>query len=273
MRGMNLPSLPAPPLTLDECLKIYAQQLEHGVMPFPRASQLMVAYLAWPNDRKQRDRWMATTLALFIAERDRTGSAAQPNLQLGDQSAFELFGGLRTVADVSLVHMTRKLEPIQKRWLHVADILQMVVDIHHEERASISGGASISKAQDILLGYSSLPRRATLSKDWSDFRDVSHLITAAAAVAFLCGDISNGASAVLTPVLLVPEVVLALGLAFQEFGLTFKPYRQCEPILPSRTLWRIPTTNQIPALPIPVRRLSDPDLDYLVTKRRARPKA
>ena len=175
--------------------------LEHGVMPFPRASQLMVAYLAWPNDRKQRDRWMATTLALFIAEGDRTGSAAQPNLRLGDQSAFELFGWLRTVADVSLAQMTRKLEPIQKRWLHVADILQMVVDMPHEERASISGGASISEAQEILLGYSSLPRRATLSKDWSDFRDISHLITAAAAVVFLCRDISKGASAVLAPVL------------------------------------------------------------------------
>lgn len=166
MRGMNLPNLPAPPAAINECLKLYAQRLGHGVMPFPRASQLLVAYMAWPNDRKQRDRWMATTLAFFIAEQSlktamgSMASAVEPNPQSGDEVAFELFGGLRTIADASLSHRMTKLEAIQKRWPRVADVLQLVIDIHYEKRALIPGGASISKAHDVLRGYSALPRRA-----------------------------------------------------------------------------------------------------------------
>jgi hypothetical protein len=235
--------------------------------------------MAWPNDRKQRDRWMATILAFFLAERSQKPAmgpiaAAEPSSQSGDQVAFELFGGLRTVADASLSHMMTKLDTIQKRWPRVADVLQLVVDIHYEKRALIPGGTSISKAYDVLRGYPALPRRARLTKDWSDFRDVSHLIAAAAAVSSGCRDLpeQQQASAVLAPVLLVPEVVLALGLAFQEFGLTFKAHGQRGSILPSRTLWRIPTTKEFPTLPLPVRRLSDADFEYLMTKRRARPK-
>src|SRR5262249_2130090 len=159
VRGMNLPRLPPPPPTINECLKLYGQRLEYGTMPFPRASQLMIAYMAWPNDRRNRDRWMATTLAFFVAEQSlAAGSvAAAPNAspRSGDEVAFELFGGLLTVADASLSHMMKKLGPIQKRWPRVADILQMVVDIHHENRARIPGGASVSKAFDVLLGYGS----------------------------------------------------------------------------------------------------------------------
>jgi hypothetical protein len=282
---MNLPNLPAPPSAIDECLKLYAQRFEHRVMPFPRASQLVVAYMAWPNDRKNRDRWMATNMALFLAERSPNpveaslelstkASESPSNPQSHDQIAFELFGGLRTLASASLSHMTKKLEAIQERWTRVADVLQMVVDIHHEKRAPIPGGASISKAYDLLLGYGALPRRARLSQDWSDFRDVSHLIAASAWIASSGREPTkhSDASAVITPVLFVPEIILGLGLAFQEFGLALKPYRQRVSILPSKTLWRIPKMEQLPILPLPVRQLSRDDLKYLTTVRRARPK-
>jgi hypothetical protein len=226
MRGMNLPPLPAPPSALDECWKLYVHHVEHGVMPFPEASQLLVAYMAWPNDRRNRDRWMATIMAFFIAEQSvkpfvlPSGTTTEPGPRVPPPnyySGFELFGGLRTVADASLSHMMRELNAIQPRWPRVADVLQTVVDIRQEKRASIPGGASISKALDLLQGHSVLPRKARLSKDWSDFRDVSHLIAASAAIAFAGREQTreSGASAVLTPLLLVPEVVLALGLAFQ----------------------------------------------------------
>jgi hypothetical protein len=113
-----------------------------------------------------------------------------------------------------------------------------------------------------------------LAKDWSDFRDVSHLIAAAAMIAFTCREkaVDARASAVLTPVLFVPEVVLGIGLAFQEFGLAFKPHAQRVSILPSNTLWRIPKTSEKSVLPLPIRRLSDGDLKFLTTVRRARRK-
>ena len=104
MRGMNLPNLPAPPTTVDECLKLYAQRLELGGMLFPRASQLLVAYMAWPNVRRDRDRWMATNLAFFLAEQSSSNSPSM------GQIAFDLFGGLRTVADASFSLMMKKLK-------------------------------------------------------------------------------------------------------------------------------------------------------------------
>jgi len=281
---MNLPPLPASPSALDECWKLYVHRLEHGVMPFPEASQLLVAYMAWPNDRRNRDRWMATAIAFFVAEQslkpfvlpnEPTTTEPGPRSPPPAYSAFELFGGLPTVADASLSHMMRKLNAIQLRWPRVADVLQTVVDISQEKRASIPGGASISKAHDVLLGYAAIPRRAQLAKDWSDFRDVSHLIAASAAVAFAGRELAKQqrASAMLTPLLLVPEVVLSLGFAFQKFGLAFKPHGHRASILPSKTLWRIPAIKQFDSLPLPVRRLSDADLKFLTTVRRARPKA
>src|SRR5262245_53726301 len=124
----------------------------------------------------------------------------------------------------------------------------------------------------MLRGHSALPRKSRLSKDWSDFRDAAHLIAAAAAIAFACREETTPtkASAVITPILLVPEVVLAFGNAYQEFGLSFRPHGQRDPILPPETLWRIPDAQDAPMLPLPARRLSDEDLKYLTTRRRAR---
>jgi hypothetical protein len=136
-------------------------------------SQLMIAYMAWPNDRVigivgwQRV-WPFFLLSDPVGsslESNREAPETSPEPRSPDQIAFELFGGLRTVADALLSHMMTKLDAIQKRWPRVADILQLVVDIHHEKRAPIPGGASISKAVDVLQGNSTLPRRAQLSKD------------------------------------------------------------------------------------------------------------
>jgi hypothetical protein len=206
---------------------------------------------------------MATTTALFIPAR---ASAPSPEHDL-----LHLFGGFSTVADTALSHLMEKLKAIQQRWPRLADVLQRVVDIKHETRRAIPGGASISKAYDLLRGYAALPRKSRLSKDWSDFRDVAHLIAAAAEIAFACRKATdqNKLSAVLTPVLLVPEVVVAFGIAYQEFGLSFKPHGQRNPILSPETLWHIPSAQDASILPLPVRRLSDADLDYLTKKRRA----
>ena len=272
---MNLPGLPLPPKEPHECSSLYERRLEHGGMPFPRMSQLLIAYMAWPNSRKDRDCWMAANTALFLLANNDYRPFERPSPQPSDQVAFELFGGVGTLVDASVSHMLTKLIEVQERWPHVADVLQTVVDIHYERRGVIPGGASVSKAQDLLRGYSALPRKSRLAKDWSDFRDVSHLIAAAAAVASASGERfkQRHASAVLAPALLVPEVVVALAHSFQEFGLGFHAYRQTFSILPADTLWRVPTREDFPRLSLPVRRLSDVDLRYLTTVRRARRKA
>jgi hypothetical protein len=234
-------------------------------MPFPAASLLLVAYMAWPNNEAERNGWMATSTASFAARQVESTRAESPTKQV----TFELFGGFRVIADSSFSYMMEKLTAVQQRWSRVADVLQAVIDIKHEMRRPIRGGASISKAYDLLKGYPALPRKSQLSKDWSDFRDVAHLIAAAAAIASRGRDRAEGASAVLTAVMLVPEVVLALALAYQRFGLTFRPHGRGVPILPPETLWRVPDVEDAPVLPLLIRRLSAPDLEYLTNKRRA----
>jgi hypothetical protein len=167
--------------------------------------------------------------------------------------------------------MMEKLVRIQDRWRRVADVMQMVIDIHHDKRGPIRGGASISKALDVLQNYNALPVKSRLSRDWSDFRDVAHLVAAAAAIAATGQQRTDQveAGALLTPVLYVPEVVLALGLAYQRFGLSFRPHVGSAPIISSETSWRIPDEKDLAILPLPVRRLSDADFDYLSNKRRA----
>jgi hypothetical protein len=209
---------------------------------------------------------MATAIAFFLA--------AQVPASPPSQDVFQLFGGLRVVADSSLSPLMEKLVGIQDRWPRVADVMQMVVDIHHDKRGPIRGGASISKALDLLQNYKELPVKSRLSKDWSAFRDVVHLVAAAAVIAQTGRQKTeqSEAAAILTPILYVPEVVLALGLAFQRFGLSLRPHVGSDPILSSKTLWRIPDEKDAAVLPLPVRRLSDADFDYLINKRRAAPK-
>jgi hypothetical protein len=138
MRGMNLPPLPKPPSNLEECWNLYVSRLERGRMPFPEASQLLTAYMAWPNDEAERDRWMATAIAFFVAQQAENG----PRLESPTDVTFELFGGLRAVADSSLSSLMDKLGAIQARWLRVADVLQMIVDISRGECCPKGGKAS-----------------------------------------------------------------------------------------------------------------------------------
>jgi hypothetical protein len=266
MRGMNLPPLPRPPQDVEGCWTLYLSRIG-GAMPLPEASQLLVAYMAWPNDEEERNRWVATAIAFFAAK--------QVPAPWPGQDVFQLFGGLRAVADSSFSPMMEKLVRIQDRWPRVADVMQMIVDIHHDKRGPIRGGASISKALDVLQNYNALPVKSRLSRDWSDFRDVSHLVAASAAIAAAGKERTEQeeAAAVLAPVLYVPEVVLALGLAYQRFGLSLRAHvGRSDPILPPESLWCIPDEEHAAVLPLPVRRLSDADFEYLSNKRRAAPK-
>jgi hypothetical protein len=259
---MNLPPLPRAPSDVEACWTLYLSRIG-GAMPFPEASQFLIAYMAWPNDEEERVRWMATAIAFF--------TQAQTFVTPPGQDVFQLLGGLRAVADSSFLRMMEKLEGIQHRWPRVADVMQMIVDIHHDKRGPIRGGASISKAMDVLQNYNALPVKSRLSQDWSDFRDVAHLVAAAAAIAAAGKERTEQeeAAAVLSPLLFVPEVVLALGRSYQQFGLSLRPHVGIDAILPRNTLWCIPDEEDAPVLPLPVRRLTDTDFDYLSNKRRA----
>jgi hypothetical protein len=146
---MNLALLPTPAASTDEFFEIYRARLKGGKMPFPRAAQLLVAYAAWPNNRKRRDQYMATNLAFFLSNPNLSGGVQFDDVQspdellttdLRDRVGFELFGGLQTVAEVSLSSLQDDLGKIQNNWPRVADIFQTIVDIAYERRIVIRGG-------------------------------------------------------------------------------------------------------------------------------------
>jgi hypothetical protein len=242
-------------------------------MPMPGVSMLLAALMAWPNDEVARNSWMATNAALFV-DRDNQiaggsviGSREDPN-----KVAFEAFGGLGVVARAALAHLGDQLDKIQPHWAKVADVLQIIIDIGYEKRIPIPGGASVSKAVEMLEIEKAVPAQSRLRANWSRFRDVAHLITAAAYIAREGAERAPDqiALATLTPVLLAPEAMLALALGFQAFGLIFKPFRQKASLLPAETLWRIPTMTGPEKLFLPVRRLTDDQLTFLAARRARR---
>jgi hypothetical protein len=260
---------------VDQWLGLFHHRLDEGVMAFPQVSHLLVAYAAWPNDRKARDQYMATNVGLTVAHLERRLalratmiSGGAQSMNLSGRSALELFGGWEAVAETALSALGDQLEKIQSKWLLVADIFHAIIDIAHEKRVKVRGGPSISKAIYLVEDAHELPGRSQLTKSWSGFHDVAHILTAGAHLAH-CGleRDDQRAGSILSAILLVPDVVVALAGAFQQFGLTTIPHGRTTSILDPETLWRIPQSHVPERLLLPVRTLSQRQLDLLQERR------
>src|SRR5262249_25560575 len=175
MRTMNLPGLPVGPTSVEDCVRLCVVRFAAGDAPWPHASVLLTAYMAWPNAALQRDSWAATYLARFISSRNNpTELLAADGGKSGESIAFETFGGLGAVAKPAYDLLTEKISELQSRWLFVADIFQMIVDMARDERAVLRGGPSISKAIELCEIEKALPSHSQLRSAWSEFRDVAH---------------------------------------------------------------------------------------------------
>jgi len=272
---MNLPPLPSPQESPDQWVDLFLHRLNGGLMPFPEASHLLIAYAAWPNDQKARDQYMATNVGLAVAHLERRlalratviSGGAQP-INLSARSALELFGGWEAVAETALSSVLDRLDKVQGQWPRVADIFHVLVDIAHEKRFKIRGGPSISKAVDLVADAHGLPGRSQLNAVWSEFHDVAPVLTAGAHLAHCAlerGD--QRAGSILSAILLVPDVVVALAGAFQQFGLTTKPHGRTTPILDSETLWRVPESHVPERLFLPTRTLTPRQINLLQERR------
>jgi hypothetical protein len=270
---MNLALQPTSAASIDEFFEIYRARSKDGKMPFPRAAQILVAYAAWPNNRKRRDQYMATNLAFFISDQNLQGQVKFNDVQsqdndLRDRVGFDLFGGLESVAEVALSSLQDDLEKIQNKWPRVADIFQTTVDIAYEKRIVIRGGTSISKAIYLVEAENGLPGRSQLSAVWSEFHDVAHLITAGAYLAHRAlKQVKAQVSSILGTFLLAPEIVLAIGFGFQRFGLTTYPHGRKQSILDPNSLWRILDSFAPIQPPVIVRQLTERQLELLQERR------
>ena len=137
MRAMNLPLLPPAPVSPDQWVDLFLCRLNDGLMAFPQASHLLVAYTAWPNDQKSRDQYMATNIGLSVAYLERRlafpVTAISPEKQamnLSGRSPLEVFGGWEIVAEAALSSVLDQVDKAQGQWPQVADIFSR----HHRHR-------------------------------------------------------------------------------------------------------------------------------------------
>jgi hypothetical protein len=181
MRVMNLPELPVGPNSVEDCVRSYLNRVPADDALWPHVSLLLTAYMAWPNDQPGRNSCVATYLARFIQNSDEGTAGDTPEASESQNLiTFEKFGGLGAVAKPAFDHLTEEIAGVQRRWLLVADIFQMIVDMAHDDRIALRGGPSISKAIELCEIEHTMPGHSQLRKAWSDFRDVAHLIAATA---------------------------------------------------------------------------------------------
>ena len=103
---------------------------------------------------------------------------------------------------------------------------------------------------------------------WSEFRDVAHILAAGAYLAHCAVERGEKrAHSILSAILLVPEIVVALAIAFQKFGLTTIPHGRRTPIFDPETLWQLPETHVPEKLFLPVRVLTPRQIDLLQARR------
>jgi hypothetical protein len=267
MRIINLPNLHTPLSSADECVRAYSERLEADKAPWPHVSVLLTAYLAWPNNEDRRNSFVASCLARL--ETPSEIGANEPATEPRADVNFEMFGGLNAMASAALDHLSVEIGQVQRRWLCVADILQVIVDMTFDQRAMLRGGPSISKAIDLCECEYALPGHSQLRAAWSEFRDVAHLLAASAHLAHegLARAAAAHEASILKAIWIAPDAVLTLAYGLQEFALEPKPIQKEPSILNPARLWRLSDSYKPEKPFIVFRRLSDAQLAFLSTRR------
>jgi hypothetical protein len=173
-----------------------------------------------------------------------------------------------------------ELRRIQANWLRVADIFHVYCDLidgRHQERR---GGPSIGKAITLVAAttksWGTSP--ANLWKLWGAYKDVAHLITAAALICAEAREWSRGRSrgpfglrsTQIIPfqmAWLMPDFVLAVAMQFERYGLRIVSPERKEPALDPDTLWRTPAEISVAPFPLPIRKLRPRDIVVLNNRR------
>jgi hypothetical protein len=146
--------------------------------------------------------------------------------------------------------------------------------MNYDDRITLRGGPSISKAIGVCELHQKTPGRSQLAEAWSQFHDVAHLITAGAYLAHhgMAQEGGQGGS-IVDAVFAAPDALLTMAAGMQEFGLNLKPFRQQVPILKPDTLWRIPPEFLSEKPFLPSRRLTDEQIAFLNERRAPKKRA
>jgi hypothetical protein len=249
MRVMDVPPFPRR-IEILHPENFLRARLSETVVMWPDQAIPQLGYMCFPNDEAARDD-LVRTLHCWP---DHSGS------------------GQPTVPD--------KLGRIQGDWLKVADIFHLYCDMiegRHQERR---GGPSIGKAITLVSANAKNwgTGAANLWKLWGAYKDVAHLVTAAT---LICAEVRNRyrnrslQAAGLNPTqfipfqmaMLMPDLVLAVAMEFERYGLGVTTDAGLEPVFDSDTLWRVPVDINVAPLPPPIRKLRQQDIIVLNNRR------
>ena len=245
MRIMEIPGFRGH-IEISDLDNFYKSRLSQDVVLWPEQAIPLLGYMCWPNDPKRRDQLMRTVRSW------PEGSVQIPN----------------------------RLRGIQHKWLRVADVFHLYFDLaegNHQERR---GGPSIGKA--VTLADANAKSRGTgasrLWDIWAAYKDVAHLVTAAV---LICADVHQRVPKEQIgefglPVnqfmpfplaMMMPDLVLAVALEFERFGLSQIPHGQTNSTLNPDTLWRIPSDINVTPVAPPARKIRTEDLAVLNPRR------
>jgi hypothetical protein len=247
MRVMDVPPFPRKIeiLDLENFLKA---RLSNTVVMWPDQAIPLLGYMCHPNDEAARDAVVRTVWSWDGASDD--------------------------------VPVPDKLGRIQADWLKVADIVHCYCDLiegRHQERR---GGPSLGKAVTLVVANarSRGTGKANLWKLWGAYKDVAHLVTAASLISAEArvrfrerppgpSGLSVTQFVPFQMALLMPDLVLAVAMEFERYGLGVVSDARSEPALDPDRTWRIsPDINVLP-LPPPIRKLRRQDTVVLNNRR------
>jgi hypothetical protein len=198
--------------------------------------------------------------------------------QLRNENVLPFGGGFGALADAAF---GEPLETSVNAGLRDASLagyqllLTAIMKVHHDK--DLRRGASLGKATDLTvwLGDKSKVLKSTypVMKAWGSHKNVAHL----SAAALLIGCVIRSAAPTISSldislrmVLENTEEFLQLSHDFFDFGLTFKSIGRTQTILDRESVWSLPV--RVASLPLKpaLFRLSDEQLEYLITKRWAK---
>jgi hypothetical protein len=258
MRVMEIPPFPRQ-IEIPDLHHFIASRLSSEVVMWPQQAISLLGYMCYPNDREARD--------ALVAELHSWAGKSKANPPPSPDG----------------------LPRIQHNWHRAADVFHVYCDLVAGQHQARRRGPSIGKAITLVEAKTKSrgTQASTLWENWSTYKDVAHLVTAAALItvearrmrrqqSFGPGGLSVNQFVPFQMTMLMPDLVLAVGVEFERVGLGVAPYARTQPALDAEGLWRIPPAINVVPFPLPVRKIRPQDLVVLNKRRagnRGKPKA
>ena len=244
MRTMEIRGFPGAKMQLTDLGWLIKIRVTKDLIFWPDQAVPLVGYMAWPNAAEVRERWLNAH-------------------RCDDQAAINA--------------LAAKLKIIQQHWARVADIVHLHYDLSQGQHQKRRGGASVGKAIALIdaKARSKGTGAAKLWEIWKSYKDAAHLVTAAVMVS---ADVQTRNRKEPYGIrlhqfqpyrmaLLMPELVIAVALTIEKYGLEFVTHGRAEPLFDAETLWRIPADINVAPISLPVRKITIGDVVVLNARR------